>query len=88
MTLNSNTKIGLTFGQILSLITVVSFFVMGYRDLDLRINLIEQKSVETEKQLQFNGTEIEKVRTENRQDHAVMFQKFDQILYFQKTTIK
>jgi len=88
MTLNSSTKIGLTFGQILSLITVTGFFVMGYRDLDLRINQLEQKGLRTDEQILFNGTEIEKVRTENRQDHAVMFQKFDQILYFQKSAIK
>ena len=88
MKLNSETKIGLTFGQILSLITITGAFVMGYRDLDLRINQLEQKGINTEKQILFNGTEIEKVRTENRQDHAVMFQKFDQILYFQKSAIK
>lgn len=88
MTLNSSTKIGLTFGQILSLITVTGIFVMGYRDVDLRINLLEQKSAQTDKQLIVNETKIEKVYTENRQDHAVMFQKFDQILYFQKAAIK
>jgi len=80
MTLTAQTKIGLTFGQILSLITITGAFVMGYRDLDLRINQLEQKSIITDKQIVFNGTEIERVRTENRQDHAIIFGKFDQII--------
>jgi hypothetical protein len=84
MALNSTTKIGLTFGQILSLITVVSFFVMGYRDLDLRINLMEKKAIETDKMIQINNVDIEKVRVENRQDHTALGLKIDQIIYFQK----
>lgn len=88
MNLTSNTKIGLTFGQILSLITVAAAFVMGYRDIDLRINQLEQNKIQVDKQLQINESKIEKVYTENRQDHAIMFQKFDQILYFQKSSMK
>jgi hypothetical protein len=84
MILSSTTKIGLTFGQILSLITVTAIFMMGYRDLDLRISLMEKKSLETDKMIQDNGVEIEKVRLENREDHAVMMNKIDQILIHQK----
>ena len=84
MILSSTTKIGLTFGQILSLITVTAIFIMGYRDLDLRISLMEKKSLETDKMIQDNGVEIEKVRVENREDHAVMMNKIDQILIYQK----
>jgi hypothetical protein len=84
MTLNSTTKIGLSFGQILSLITITAGFVMGYRDLDLRITLIEKKSIETDKMIQLNNNDIEKVRVENRQDHAVMNDKIDELLMYVK----
>jgi hypothetical protein len=84
MTLNSTTKIGLSFGQILSLITITAGFVMGYRDLDLRMTLIEKKSIETDKMIQLNNNDIEKVRVENRQDHAVMNDKIDELLMYVK----
>lgn len=49
MTLTSNTKIGLTFGQILSLITIAGAFVMGYADLNSRIADIERRQSEIHK---------------------------------------
>jgi molybdopterin/thiamine biosynthesis adenylyltransferase len=88
MTLNSNTKIGLTFGQILSLITITGAFVMGYRDLDLRINQLEQKATVTEKQLLQTNADIEVVRIENRQDHSALGAKIDQLLVLSKTDKK
>ena len=84
MTLGTTTKIGLTFGQILSLITITAGFVMGYRDLDLRINQMELKSIDTDKMIQLNNTDIEKVRVENRQDHTALGLKIDQLLMIQK----
>lgn len=84
MQLNSTTKIGLSFGQILSLITVTCFFVMGYRDLDLRMNLMEKKALETDKMILINNIDIEKVRVENRQDHNALGVKIDQLLMYQK----
>jgi hypothetical protein len=84
MTLNSTTKIGLSFGQILSLITITAGFVMGYRDLDLRMTLIEKKSIDTDKMIQMNNNDIEKVRVENRQDHAAMNIKIDELLMYVK----
>jgi hypothetical protein len=84
MTLTSTTKIGLSFGQILSLITITAAFVMGYRDLDLRMTLIEKKSIETDKMIQSNNNYIEKVRVENREDHAAMNIKIDELLMYVK----
>ena len=84
MQLSSSTKVGLTFGQILSLIAISSGFVMGYRDLDLRINQMEQKSIETEKMIMQNNSDIEKVRIENRQDHTAIGDKIDQLIYMTK----
>lgn len=83
MELNAQTKIGLSFGQILSLITITGVFVMGYANLDMRINQMELKAKETEKMIMLNNTDIEKVRVENRQDHTALGVKIDQILLLQ-----
>ena len=84
MTLTAQTKIGLTFGQVLSLIIVTSTFVMGYANLNLRIAELEVQKPVTEKAILQTNAEIERVRSENRQDHAIMFGKFDQIILNQR----
>lgn len=43
MTLSSNTKIGLTFGQIISLVIVIFTFSMSYASLNSRIADIESR---------------------------------------------
>lgn len=43
MEFNSKTKVGLTFGEIISLVFVVGSFVIGYADLSWRISNIENK---------------------------------------------
>lgn len=84
MVLNAQTKIGLTFGQVLSLITTVGIMVLGYANLDMRINAMELKGIETEKNILKNNVDIEVVRTENRQDHTSLSAKIDQLIMFQK----
>lgn len=58
MTLTQNTKIGLTFGQILSLITIAGAFTLGYAELNSRITNLEKQQTETrsmcDKQEQIN----------------------------------
>lgn len=88
MVLNAQTKIGLTFGQVLSLITTVGIMVLGYANLDMRINAMELKAVETEKNILKNNVDIEVVRTENRQDHTALSVKIDQLIMFQKNDLK
>ncbi len=80
MTLTSQTKIGLTFGQIITIVIVVFSFAMSYANLTIRINDIETKTIELEKGRQINATNIETVRSENRFDHSEMIKKMDLIL--------
>lgn len=80
MTLTAQTKIGLTFGQIIAIITVVFSFAMSYANLTIRINGLEQKTIELEKGRQVNASNIEILRSENRQDHSKLMDKIDVLL--------
>jgi len=77
MTLSAQTKIGLTFGQIITIIIVVFSFSMSYANLTIRINDLEQKTVQLDKAQINNADNIETVRTENRSDHIKMMDKLD-----------
>lgn len=81
MTLTAQTKIGLTFGQIITIVVIVFSFAMSYANLTVRINNIEQKAIELEKGRIVNAANIETVRSENRDDHAKMIEKMDLILF-------
>lgn len=83
MTLTAQTKIGLTFGQIFSIILVVGAFVMGYANLQMRMNTYEQKQLEMQQNISTNEKNIEVIRTENREDHKTMIVKMDQLLFNQ-----
>lgn len=77
MTLSAQTKIGLTFGQIITIIIVVFSFSMSYANLTIRINDLEQKTITLDKAQVANASNIETVRTENRSDHIKMMDKLD-----------
>ena len=83
MTLSAQTKVGLTFGQIFTIITVVALFVMGYANLQMRMNTYEQKQIEMQSSISSNEKNIEVIRTENREDHKTMIVKMDQLLFNQ-----
>lgn len=83
MTLSAQTKVGLTFGQIFTIITVVALFVMGYANLQMRMNTYEQKQIEMQTSISSNEKNIEVIRTENREDHKTMIVKMDQLLFNQ-----
>lgn len=46
--LTSKTKIGLTFGELIAVITIAGAFAMGYANLSARIAAIEQNKVDKE----------------------------------------
>lgn len=46
MTLNSTTRIGMTAGQVIWLLTVAATFTLGYADLNARITDIEARQME------------------------------------------
>jgi len=80
MTLNAQTKIGLTFGQIITIIIVVFSFSMSYANLTVRISDLEQKTAQLDRAQAVNSANIETVRTENREDHTKMMDKLDVLI--------
>lgn len=80
MTLNAQTKIGLTFGQIFAIIAVVASFIMGYANLQLRMSMYEQKQIELQARMTTNEAQTEIIRSENRADHKEMMAKIDKVL--------
>lgn len=67
MTLTQNTKIGLTFGQILSLITIAGAFTLGYAELNSRITNLEKGQTQSE-QIRVRQEEINSKLTETTYD--------------------
>lgn len=72
MTLNSQTKIGLTFGQIISLIGVMATIGYSWMTINIRVSNLEIKNNQSE-------IDIKKLYDENRQDHSALFVKMDEI---------
>jgi len=87
MVLARESRIGLTFGQILSLFLLVGGMITAYVNLNVKIANIEGRmqanEVRTE-QLERgrvqNAINIETIRTENREDHSILSEKLDDVL--------
>ncbi len=87
MVLAKESKIGLTFGQILSLFLLVGGMITAYVNLNVKIasieGIIQSNEVRTEQlergRIQ-NAINIETIRTENREDHNIISEKIDEIL--------
>lgn len=88
MELNAQTKIGLTFGQILSLVSVTGMFVLGYANLEQKISDNANRISEITRNYQQIYVSAETNRKENREEHAVLMAKIDQILMLQKSEIR
>ena len=80
MTLNAQTKIGLTFGQIITIIIVVFSVSISYANLTVRISDLEQKTAQLDRGHDINSEKIETIRTENREDHIKMMDKLDVLI--------
>ena len=80
MTLNAQTKIGLTFGQIITIIIVVFSVSISYANLTVRISDLEQKTAQLDRGHDVNSVNIETIRTENREDHVKMMDKLDVLI--------
>ena len=80
MTLNAQTKIGLTFGQIITIIIVVFSVSISYANLTVRISHLEQKTAQLDRAHDVNSEKIETIRTENREDHTKMMDKLDVLI--------
>lgn len=77
--LQKETKYGLTFGQILSLLSVIGAIILAWVSINVRIAQAEVRIEELEKGRVQNATSIETMRKENREDHQAIIIKLDQI---------
>ena len=78
--LQKETKYGLTFGQILSLLTVIGGIIVAWVSLNVRIAQAEVRIQVLEQQFESTLHTIETIRIENREDHRVLINKLDELM--------
>lgn len=81
MVLQKESKLGLTFGQILSVLTIIGGILISWVAINVRIAQAEVRIEELEKGRLTNSQNIEQMRRENRDDHLMLMEKLDQMLY-------
>ena len=77
--LQKETKYGLTFGQILSLLTVVSGILVAWVSLNVRIAQAEMRIKALEYGFEKSLQRVETIRQENREDHRELMLKLEDI---------
>lgn len=80
MTLSAQTKLGLTFGQIFSIITTTALVVGFYYSINVRLTEIEAKNRQQDSEIEAVTKTMEQFHSENRQDHNKMADKLDYII--------
>ena len=80
MVLQTPTRVGLTFGQIISSLALIGGLITAYVSLNIRITSLEVQVQALEKGRITNANNIEVIRTENRQDHKEIMQKLDKLI--------
>jgi len=84
MALNSQTRIGLTFGQVIALIGIAGGLIAPYTDLNIRIARLEENKIQVENRITKAESANEIARQENRSDHLRIEAKMD--ILIQKIT--
>lgn len=80
MTLSTHTKYGLTFGQILSVLTLFGGIITVWVSLNVRIAQAEIKIQQLEQGRIENANNILRIHNENREDHREMIKKLDDVI--------
>ena len=80
MVLQKETKYGLTFGQVISLLTLVGAILTVWISLNVRMAQAEIRIESLEYNFQQTIKSVEMIRTENREDHRVLMDKLDEIM--------
>lgn len=80
MGLHKETKFGLTFGQVISLLTLVGAILTVWISLNVRMAQAEIRIESLEYNFQQTIKSVEMNRTENREDHRVLMDKLDEIM--------
>ena len=80
MVLHKETKFRLTFGQVISLLTLVGAILTVWISLNVRMAQAEIRIESLEYNFQQTIKSVEMNRTENREDHRVLMDKLDEIM--------
>lgn len=80
MVLQKETKYGLTFGQILSLLTVIGGIIVAWVSLNVRMAQAEIRIKSLESNFEQTLKSVETIRLENREDHRVLLEKIDELI--------
>lgn len=80
MVLQKETKYGLTFGHILSLLTVIGGIIVAWVSLNVRIAQAEIRIKSLESNFEQTLKSVETIRLENREDHRVLLEKIDELI--------
>jgi len=80
MVLHKETKFGLTFGQVISLLTLVGAILTVWISLNVRMAQAEIRIESLEYNFQQTIKSVEMNRTENREDHRVLMDKLDELM--------
>lgn len=84
--LAKETKLGLTFGQVISILTIIGGILLSWISINVRIAQAEVRIEQLEKGRETNAENIEKIRTENREDHQRILDKLDYMMQKSETT--
>lgn len=79
MTLKQETKIGLTFGQIISVLGLLGAIVGVYLSLNIRVAQNEIKINNIGQNATDNSKRIEKLYDQNREDYEKIIDRLDDI---------
>ena len=84
MTLNRETKFGMTFGQLLSVIGLIFGMIAAWVAINVRIATAETRIEQLESGRQENARNIQQLYHDNREDHREMMNKLDKVLILMK----
>lgn len=79
MTLSKETKIGLTFGQIISVLSLIGAIITVYINLNMRVAQAEVRISNTENGRRENSQKIEKLYDQSREDYKAIISRLDDI---------
>ena len=73
-------ELGLTFGQILALITVIGGILVAWINLNIRVRAIEVELENVKAQRSADVSLMEVNRKENREEHGLIMTKLDNLI--------
>lgn len=74
------TLIGLTFGQVMAVLTLFGGIVGVWIQMNVRMKAVEVKVKQLEDLRKEDIAHMEKIRQENREDHLQIMQKLDAMI--------